>query len=195
MSKKSEYMKMWRKTPQGIAWKTRQMAAALAKRKASPEAAEAYKIYHREYARKARKNPDFRKKHSAAVLRHYSRNKAAIIRRAIESRKNNLSLRIKHNLRERLRAALTGRVKSESSIKIVGCSTEHLMHWLEAQFSVGMTWENYGKWHVDHKKPCASFDLSNPEAQKACFHFSNLQPLWASENLAKGAKRTTIGVW
>lgn len=53
-----------------------------------------------------------------------------------------------------------------------------------------MTWANYGKsgWHIDHIKPCASFDLSDPDQQKACFHYSNLQPLWAFDNLSKGAK-------
>jgi hypothetical protein len=53
-----------------------------------------------------------------------------------------------------------------------------------------MSWDNYGfrGWHIDHKKPCALFDLSLPEQQRECFHFSNLQPLWAADNLAKGVK-------
>lgn len=48
-----------------------------------------------------------------------------------------------------------------------------------------MTWQNYGQWHVDHIRPCASFDLSKPEEQRACFHYANLQPLWGEENLRK----------
>ncbi len=51
-----------------------------------------------------------------------------------------------------------------------------------------MTRENHGERHIDHIKPCAEFDLNNPEEQKKCFHFSNLQPLWAEENISKGAK-------
>lgn len=52
-----------------------------------------------------------------------------------------------------------------------------------------MTWDNRGKvWHVDHMVPCTSFDLSNPEEQRRCFHFTNLQPLFASENISKGNK-------
>ena len=53
-----------------------------------------------------------------------------------------------------------------------------------------MTWELFmlGKIHVDHKKPCASFDLSQEKAQRECFHYTNLQPLWAKDNLKKGAK-------
>jgi hypothetical protein len=51
-----------------------------------------------------------------------------------------------------------------------------------------MTWENHGKWHIDHIKPGALFNLINIEEQKKCFHYTNLQPLWASENLSKGCK-------
>ena len=51
-----------------------------------------------------------------------------------------------------------------------------------------MTKYNHGLWHVDHIRPCASFDLSKPKQQKICFHYTNLQPLWAHENSSKGAK-------
>ena len=48
-----------------------------------------------------------------------------------------------------------------------------------------MTWDNYGKWHVDHIIPVSRFDLTDPEQQKICFHFTNLQPLWGGENIGK----------
>jgi len=51
-----------------------------------------------------------------------------------------------------------------------------------------MTWENHGEWHIDHIKPCSLFNLLNEDEQKKCFHYTNLQPLWASENLSKGCK-------
>jgi hypothetical protein len=51
-----------------------------------------------------------------------------------------------------------------------------------------MTFDNFGKWHIDHIIPCASFDLTKPEQQRQCFHYTNLQPLWAFENLSKGSK-------
>ncbi len=62
------------------------------------------------------------------------------------------------------------------------------MRWLEKQFKSGMTWENRSLWHIDHKRPVSSFDLTKPEEQKLCFHYTNLQPLWAVENLRKSAK-------
>ena len=56
------------------------------------------------------------------------------------------------------------------------------------KFVSGMSWENYGKWHIDHIKPCASFNLLEEDEQKKCFHYTNLQPLWAKDNLKKGGK-------
>jgi hypothetical protein len=80
--------------------------------------------------------------------------------------------------------------KTNSVLDLIGCTTEELVTHLEAQFKDGMSWENHAidGWHIDHKLPCASFDLSDPEQQKACFHYTNLQPLWAAENQSKGTK-------
>ncbi len=90
-------------------------------------------------------------------------------------------------MRERIRSAMQGRNKSEATAKLIGCSWQHLRKWLEFWMQPGMTWENYGEWHVDHKKPCAKFDLIDPEQQRQCFHYTNLQPLWAEENLRKSS--------
>jgi hypothetical protein len=51
-----------------------------------------------------------------------------------------------------------------------------------------MSWSNYGAWHIDHIKACAKFDLTIDSQQRECFNYTNLQPLWAKENIAKGAK-------
>lgn len=67
-------------------------------------------------------------------------------------------------------------------------SIEQLKTALEAKFTPGMTWENYGKWHVDHLRPCASFDLNDQSEFAKCWALTNLQPLWARDNLRKGAK-------
>lgn len=66
--------------------------------------------------------------------------------------------------------------------------TDELRAHLEAQFQAGMSWDNYGEWHIDHIKPLASFDLEDTDQLKLACHYTNLQPLWAKDNLSKGAK-------
>ena len=99
---------------------------------------------------------------------------------------HNFKMRL--TLRSRLGTALSRQKasKSDSTMELVGCPIEFLRGYLEARFQEGMNWENHGEWHVDHIRPCASFDLSDPEQQRKCFHYTNLQPLWASDNLSKG---------
>jgi len=75
--------------------------------------------------------------------------------------------------------------KSAKLEALVGCTPKELVLHLEAQFDGGMSWDNYGEWHIDHIRPCASFDLTDETQQRECFHFSNLQPLWALDNLLK----------
>lgn len=104
--------------------------------------------------------------------------------------KKDLKFKIMKNLRNRLWKSLKGINKSKSTIELLGCSVDFLKQHLEKQFKPGMSWSNYGYygWHVDHIRPCASFDLSQPEEQHKCFHYTNLQPLWAEDNLEKHDK-------
>jgi len=81
-------------------------------------------------------------------------------------------------------------MSKESAEILVGCSYTELIIYIESQFKPGMCWENRKQWHLDHKVPCAKFDLTIIENQKRCFHYTNLQPLWASQNLSKAAKLT-----
>ncbi|MFH0806001.1 MAG: hypothetical protein V1901_03950 [Patescibacteria group bacterium] len=96
-----------------------------------------------------------------------------------------INFKILGNLRCRIYKALKGFDKSDYTQKLIGCSIEYLKQYLEKQFRAGMTWKNYGKWHIDHIKPCARFDLSKPSQQRKCFHYTNLQPLWAEDNFRK----------
>ncbi|NRP47551.1 hypothetical protein XMD543_001601 [Marinobacterium sp. xm-d-543] len=102
------------------------------------------------------------------------------------------NFRMASALRARIRAAVKsgGGNKKAKTEELIGCSFEYLLFHLEAQFSEGMSWENYGEWHIDHIKPVAAFsNIGTCEVQqRECFHFSNLQPLWAVENLRKGSK-------
>jgi hypothetical protein len=102
---------------------------------------------------------------------------------------NDLDFRIKKNLRERMRKALKGMSKTETTQNLLGCSEEEFKAHIASQFKEGMSWENYGYngWHIDHIKPLDAFDLSDPEEQKEAFHYSNLQPLWSADNLSKGS--------
>lgn len=109
-------------------------------------------------------------------------------KRSLERRKTDLSYRLTLNLRRRVKSALGGKNKSKATLDLLGCSVESLRTHLESKFTKGMTWTNYGKWHIDHIKPCASFDLTKPEEQSKCFNYLNLQPLWAVDNLKKHKK-------
>ena len=106
--------------------------------------------------------------------------------------KTDSTYRLTKSLRVRVRSALKGKNKSKSTMQLIGCTIDELWLHLEKQFQPGMTRENHGFgevcWHVDHIKPCASFNLSDPEQQKICFHYTNCQPLWQRDNLSKGAK-------
>jgi len=96
------------------------------------------------------------------------------------------------NLRRRLLHALKfqGAKKYIKTLDGIGCTPEFLRNHLESKFKEGMSWDNHGikGWHVDHIRPCSSFDLSDPEEQMLVNHYSNLQPLWWWENLSKGNK-------
>jgi len=104
--------------------------------------------------------------------------------------RTNINHKIADYLRNRIWVTLKGKYKSARTLELLGCSIKQLRKHLEHHFQVGMSWNNYGfyGWHIDHIKPCASFNLSKPEEQHKCFHYTNLQPLWAVENWSKHCK-------
>jgi hypothetical protein len=113
-----------------------------------------------------------------------------------KKRRTDICFRIAHCVRKRIGDTLkhfirTGRaVKAAKSETLLGCTYADYVRYLESKFQPGMTWDNYGfgedKWNIDHILACASFDLAKPIEQHKCFHYSNTQPMWQSENLAKG---------
>jgi len=117
------------------------------------------------------------KKEHPKTYKHKSRRPLSLNDKIVQRFRTRISLVIKKN------------TKYFKFWEVVGCSLEFLKKYLESKFTEGMTWENYGKygWHIDHIRPCASFDLSDPEQQKQCFHYSNLQPLWWRDNYIKGS--------
>lgn len=111
--------------------------------------------------------------------------------------KTDPAFKISSVLRARLNKALKAKnaKKSNKTFELVGCTISFLMGYIESKFTQNMSWENHGvydvnkqTWHLDHIIPCASFNLLEEEEQKKCFHYTNLQPLWAKDNLSKGCK-------
>lgn len=98
--------------------------------------------------------------------------------------------RIVKNLRSRIRSAflVSKGSKSTATLELLGCTPDYFRSHLARKFRDGMTFENYGKWHIDHIVPCAAFSLEHEDQQRLCFNFSNLQPLWARENQRKKAR-------
>ena len=145
----------------------------------------------REANRKAKRkwlsNPDNLKIHNERS-KLYDKNNPE--KRAEYKRKYRQSAkgRMVDNIRCRLKRCIknqSGKVFVERNF---GCSREELMEHIEKQFIDGMSWDNYGDWHIDHIKPLSKFDLTSLEEQYAANHYSNLQPLWKEDNLRKKDK-------
>jgi hypothetical protein len=94
-------------------------------------------------------------------------------------------------LRNRINVVLRSRIKgskhrSTKVSELLGCSIEDYMYYIEQQWQPGMTWDNWGVWHIDHIRPCKSFDLTDPVQVKQCFRYTNTRPLWATQNRNPG---------
>ena len=142
---------------------------------------DAINAWNREYYRKRMATEEGRKR----MRKKWNRNTSERHRKRSKSDPEYV---MKRRLRCRIRNALNGRSKSASTAELTGCTWDFLMKHIESQFFDGMSWENRSEWHVDHIRPCASFDLLDESEQRKCFHYSNLQPLWAFDNISKGAK-------
>ena len=134
-----------------------------------------YKNYHKNYQRDRRVK--FKELNGKAYETLYQKN-----------RKNtDINFKLAAMLRSRLYCARKKQSKVGSAVSDLGCTLDVLKEHLEKQFQVGMSWDNYGRagWHIDHIKPLASFDLTNRIQFLQAAHYTNLQPLWAHDNLSK----------
>jgi hypothetical protein len=83
----------------------------------------------------------------------------------------------------------TSNQKTCRTEQYVGCTYQELLDHLESQFEEGMTWKNHGEWQIDHFKAQSSFDPTIEEEKFKCWHYTNLQPMWAEMNIGWGNKK------
>lgn len=142
------------------------------------------------------KDREYRLTHPDRIRDRRKASLGQVLKHAKKRRATDPNYKIKVNLRTRIGHLLRGiATKSARTIELLGCTIPELRAHLESQFREGMSFENYGRtgWHIDHIIPCAMFDLRDPAQQRACFHWSNLQPLWARDNCRKGARVGKFG--
>jgi hypothetical protein len=98
--------------------------------------------------------------------------------------------RLNRNMRRAVTRCIHEQKLSKHWVDLVGYTSNDLMQHLESQFTNGMTWDNYGKWHIDHIKPVVLFNFTkfSDSDFKKCWSLNNLQPLWAFDNLSKNRK-------
>lgn len=120
--------------------------------------------------------------------KYYSENKSYFLNWEREKRKIDPIFKLSGNMRKRINSfvKLIKFTKKTKTFDLVGCNPISLKDYLEKKFTEGMSWENYGEWHIDHIIPLSSAKTED-EVYKLC-HYTNLQPLWAIDNLKKGSK-------
>jgi len=147
---------------------------------------ESVKMWQKDYRAK---NKETRQKY---LIENADRIKKQKNIRKINRRISDPTYRFIENLRSRVLLALKAQKSNKitKTVQLLGCSPLEAKMFIESKFKDGMTWDNHGikGWHIDHIRPCSSFDLSDPEEQKKCFHYTNLQPLWWWENRKKSNK-------
>lgn len=123
---------------------------------------------------------------------YYRKNRKSEIQRVneyqIQRRKEDEEFRLICNLRGRIKKVISRNDRSKSTKKLLGCSINKFKQHLEDQFQEGMTWDNYGEWHIDHVIPCNMFDQTCEYQRAVCWHYTNMQPLWAEDNISKSDK-------
>lgn len=137
-------------------------------------------------------NSVWRKANTDKIRRWREANKDKINARIIERAKLDPKFRLNRRFRSHISRSLGKSKNGRHWGNLVGYTIDDLKHHLEKQFKTGMTWENYGEWHIDHIVPVSAFNFSSPDHHdfKRCWALSNLQPLWAKDNIRKRAKLT-----
>ncbi len=132
----------------------------------------------------------YNEQNKRSYRKHRTARVQAVSRYVRQKLKTDRKFKLTKIVRDRFKKALRNKYKGGSAIKNLGCSIDFLVKYLEERFAPGMSWNNYGRfgWHIDHIRPLSAFDLSDPAQVAQACHYSNLQPLWASDNLRKSNK-------
>ena len=173
-----DYQKKWEKNnPKRLAYKRKWMRNWW---KNNPE----------EGRKRSKNNYEKHRQQRIEYVRKYRQDNKDKIRKLDKKRAQEPQRKLGIKLRIRIYMALSrvGKRKSVSTEELIGTTILQLRKYIEEKFQDGMNWDNHGKWHLDHRIPLANFDLTKEEEQKKAFHYTNLQPLWAEENLCKGKK-------
>ncbi len=144
-----------------------------------------YTAYKKEY----QKSEEYKVKFRPYMSSYMKTSKYRVSRKLYFS--NSINARIKRNIGSRIRKALS-KNKDKHSLELLGCSIKDYKTYLESFFIEDMSWDNYGKWHIDHILPLSWFELENPLCQEMAFHYSNTKPMWAKDNLRKGNRSISL---
>lgn len=157
--------------------------------KANPASPEQIK-YIQEWKKKKRQDPEWRKKEQAATARYNARPECKARRyEYMKGYRKRTNARLANNIRSRIRDVMKGKIKTDNTMKMLGCTAKEFMAHLQKHFERGMSFNNYGHfWSVDHVIPLARFDLTKPDHQKIAFHYTNTRPCWNDENIRKKDK-------
>jgi len=136
------------------------------------------KAYQKAY-RKAYEQSEKGKAYRKAYMKAYYKNRY----------QNDPVYKLHNNLRSGFGNWIKGNQKTCRTEQYVGCTYQELLDHLESQFEEGMTWENQGEWHIDHIKAQSRFDPTIEEEAFKCWHYTNLQPMWAEMNIGWGNKK------
>ena len=135
--------------------------------------------YSKQYYAEHKKDPEYRKKRNKIGTKYHKRRYH-----------NDLAYKLSENMSTAIYKSLKGNKNGYHWETLVGYTLEQLKEYLESLFRPGMSWENYGEWHIDHIIPISLWKFSSPEDRefKQCWALANLQPLWWEDNIRKGNK-------
>lgn len=135
--------------------------------------------------RRLRRTPEAAAKRHLHYLENRARINIANTKRHLARLKTDPEYRFLTRTRTRVYQALSGFRKGAKTVELLGAPIRDVRDYIASKFKPGMRWDNWGEWHIDHEKPCNTFDLSDPDQQKICFHYTNLRPLWKADNLQR----------